>query len=370
MSELNVEVVKLNVEPHPDADRLDIVRPDGTAYVCISQKDRFKTGEMAVYVGEGSVVPEALLKDSGFWDEEHDKGMLAGSRGDRVKAIKLRGIISQGILIDLPTAFRNTLPLPAGRIDHESVGSSLGITKYVPPIPSSLDGEVYPCDTIPGYTEIENFKRYPNLLQDGEEVVATEKIHGSCAVYHLDGDGTMHVASKGFAKKGLALVRNEHNGYWQMAELYDMLAVLHHIRDTNAEPGEAVTLYAEIHGQGVQDLQYGLKEKRLRVFDIRVGRDRWMPYFDMQQALLDASYYTDPDARPLGWVPLLYGGEFDRDLLVGLANEKGSTIDPGTVREGIVVKAQPERHNVTYGRAIVKMISDKYLSRKGGTEYE
>lgn len=39
-----------------------------------------------------------MLKRLGFWDSEKSKGKLLGSEGNRVKAMKLRGIVSQGIL--------------------------------------------------------------------------------------------------------------------------------------------------------------------------------------------------------------------------------------------------------------------------------
>src|SRR5208283_4488196 len=95
-----VKVVKIdNVEKHHDADRLTDVSIGG--YKCISNlKDdgtwRYNTADLVVYIPEASVIPEWMLKKMGFWKD--DKGTLAGSKGDRCKAIRLRGIFSQGIL--------------------------------------------------------------------------------------------------------------------------------------------------------------------------------------------------------------------------------------------------------------------------------
>jgi RNA ligase (TIGR02306 family) len=105
MSTFEVKVVKIDsVEHHPDADRLSLVKIAG--YVCISAKledgsHRYKAGDLVVYIPEAAVLPEWLLKKMGFWKEVENKGTLAGSKGDRVKCVKLRNQFSQGIIYPL-----------------------------------------------------------------------------------------------------------------------------------------------------------------------------------------------------------------------------------------------------------------------------
>ena len=102
MSTFEVKIVRIDsVEHHPDADRLSIIKIGG--YNCISAKledgsHRYKAGDLAVYIPEAAVLPEWLLKKMGFWKEEENKGTLSGSKGNRVKCVKLRNQISQGIL--------------------------------------------------------------------------------------------------------------------------------------------------------------------------------------------------------------------------------------------------------------------------------
>ena len=67
----------------------------------------------------------------------------------------------------------------------QDVGSLLNIEKFSPIIPTCMSGEV--CyigreNTI-NY-DIENLKRYPDILQEGENVSVTEKLHG-CADYDI-----------------------------------------------------------------------------------------------------------------------------------------------------------------------------------------
>lgn len=104
MSSFSCPVVRVaEVLNHPNADRLSIVRLEGLGYTCISGKledgsPRYKAGDMVVYIPSASVLPEWLLRKMDFWNAETNKGTLAGSNGDRVKPLKLRGIFSEGVL--------------------------------------------------------------------------------------------------------------------------------------------------------------------------------------------------------------------------------------------------------------------------------
>lgn len=193
MSDFSVKVQKIFIKPHPNADALElgnIGHKEGWQ-VCV-KKGQFRTGDLVVYIGENSVVPDWILKRYGFWNEEKDKGLLAGTKGNRVKAIRLRNEFSLGIC--LPTSNR---PEPAYTIsmielENESkvivdegteVAEILGVIKYEPPIPTQLAGEVFFAGMSIGVSyDVEDIKNYPDVLEDGEEVQMSVKIHG-CADY-------------------------------------------------------------------------------------------------------------------------------------------------------------------------------------------
>ena len=99
MASLIAEVVQIKILEHPDADALEIAKVKG--YQSIVRKGQFETGDLAVYIPEQSIVPEWLLRRLNLWDDAKGKGKLAGSNGDRVKAQKIRGVLSQGILLPL-----------------------------------------------------------------------------------------------------------------------------------------------------------------------------------------------------------------------------------------------------------------------------
>ncbi len=142
MSEFSCPVVRVTIEPHPNADAIEIARIGD--YQSIVKKGQFKDGDLAVYIPEQAVVPEWLLKELGFWDAARDKGALNGALGNRVKAIRLRGIVSQGLVLEA----RMVPALSVGPDDSYDCpigwdcSTALGITKYEPPIPSHMVGKI------------------------------------------------------------------------------------------------------------------------------------------------------------------------------------------------------------------------------------
>ncbi len=99
MSDFKVEVLPVTIEPHPNADRIEIARIGD--YMSIVKKGDFVNGDLAAYIPEASIVPEWILRKMKLWDEEKGKGKLAGKAGNRVKVARIRGIVSQGLVLQL-----------------------------------------------------------------------------------------------------------------------------------------------------------------------------------------------------------------------------------------------------------------------------
>lgn len=196
MSKFSCPVVRVAaVEEHPNADRLSLVRLEGLGYLCIANKredgsPRYQPGDFVVYIPSASVLPEWLLKSMGFWNEETGQGMLAGSAGDRVKPLKLRGIFSEGVIFPtLPMSIPDACMLEV-TISHngndgmpmlrvgEDASEVLGITKWSPPIPVAMAGEVASVAEAALTYDFERWESVPDIFEPGEVVVATEKLHG------------------------------------------------------------------------------------------------------------------------------------------------------------------------------------------------
>lgn len=370
MSTLKVTAERLIVHEHPNADALELAQVG--LYRAVVAKGAYRTGDYAIYIPEQAVLPADLIEELGL------TGRLAGKEKDRVKAIRLRGELSQGIVCR-PAAAIEALDgwrLADAAESGMDFAEILGITKWVPLIPASMRGEVTSAAGLLRWIEIENIKRYPDVFASGEQVVVTEKIHGSaCLASYVRATGELLVSSKGQGSKNLALVESERNLYWRAVRAHGVADVAKALADLYM--ADRVGIFGEVYGPGVQDLGYGIDPKAQRpgyaVFDIAVDRGsgvEWVSSDEQHAVLRQVAPFESELALPV--VKRLYRGPFDLDAILALAD--GREQMSGTeanIREGVVVRADIERRSdVLGGRAIVKAISAAYLTRKGGTEYE
>jgi RNA ligase (TIGR02306 family) len=347
MSTFRVEITRIDeVLPHPNADRLELVRIRG--WKAVAGKGAHEPGEPVVYIPEDAVVPQPVLAALGL------EGKLAGKAHNRVKAVHLRGELSQGLL--MPMDVLQALAGPGEYAPGTDVAEALGIIKWEEPIPAHLAGRAVPWPVwMEKYTDIENIKNFPGVLRDGEPVVMTEKLHGACAAFGVGADGELFVASR-----NLCLARDEANAYWRVAL---QLGLEERLRAVRAAAGAAaVTLYGEV--LGVQDLKYGFVNGRLGVrwFDVALDGAYQDYGGTAHRLLLDAG---------LERVPVLYEGPFS-DAVLAQHTDGATTLDAGHVREGVVVRPAAERYDVdsNLGRVILKSVSGAYLTRKGqATEF-
>lgn len=175
MATFEARVYRLTIEEHPNADALELARVGD--YRSIVRKGQFRTGDLGVYIVEGSIVPKWILQSMGLWDDTSDKGHLAGPNGDRVKSVKLRGILSTGLIYPVIEDAMGNGQIIAGSengafcnvVEGQDVASELGIEKYSPPIPIHMAGEVFNAHGMTLKYDIENFRRYCTSHQEGDE---------------------------------------------------------------------------------------------------------------------------------------------------------------------------------------------------------
>ncbi len=390
MAEHKVEIVEVEIKEHPDADALEIAQIRG--YQSIVRKGQFQDGDLVAYISEQSVIPEWLVKKLNLWDNEKNKGKLAGPNGNRVKPVKLRGVLSQGILYKLEHLYDHhddkaywglileddsTIEVNLG----DDVTDTLGIVKWEPPIPTQMAGEVV---NLYGKTlkyDIENIKNYPNIAQALIDlqipVHITEKLHGTwCCfgVYPTDIHDEIPykrviITSKGLSGKGLAFKDNDvnvNNLYMKtFKQLFDDDMFFNTLDAlVNSESGP-MFFVGEIFGTGVQDLTYGLKTSEFRVFDIYDGQPERGRYLKPYEVKLTINRML----LPFKAVPSLYEGVLTWDIIRELTDGKDN-ITGSNIREGIVIRTLDEELvNDKIGRVILKSVSDDYLNRKNATEY-
>lgn len=281
MSNWKVSKEKIALFTHPNADALMLGRVG--SYQVVVQKGLYNDGDEVVFAPEKSVL-------SGDLKNEFEK-YLAGPNKDRVKAVRLRGEISSGIIVP-PFLIPNMTELEVG-VD---VSELLGITKYEPPIPTQLAGKVKSFDMpFVGNHDCEHANVYVNDLVDGERVVITEKVHGSQFIlaHNIDTNETI-VSSKGLLKSGLTIEESDENTYWIAAKNDD---IINKIRSNWTEG--VVQIFGEvIPVQG--GYSYGQTKPTTSLFDIRVNGES-VPY-DMV-----------PEVFKSQWVPVVYDGVLNLD---------------------------------------------------------
>ncbi|QES52783.1 RNA ligase (ATP) [Streptomyces venezuelae] len=355
MSTLKVTAEVLTVHEHPNADALELAQVG--LYRAVVAKGRYRTGDIALYIPEQAVLPEALIEELGL------TGRLAGSAANRVKAVRLRGELSQG-LVCLPAALKGT-DLKAAAEEGTDFAGQFGITKWVPPVPTTMSGDVESAPDLLPWVDIENLQRYPHIFEPGEPVVLTEKLHGTaCLLTYLAAEGRVLVSSKGFGGKGLALKEEERNLYWRAVRAHGVPEAAARLA---ARLGATrVGVFGEVFGAGVQDLAYGSDARTTgpgyAVFDVSAEIDGQVRWLD-PAALLDGE---------LPLVPRLYEGPYELGTVLELTTGRETVSGREEhLREGVVIRPATERYSpVTGGRAIAKAVSPAYLTRKGGTEYE
>lgn len=405
MSKFRVPIETVHVKPHPKADSLDIATVQG--FEAVVKRGDFTTGDLVAYIPEGAVVPDALIKEMGL------EGRLAGSKKNRVKAIRLRETVSQGLIY----------PARRGWVLGQDVQLELGITKYEPPPPRSMGGPNVPRDpnalsphtwraggnrTI--FYDIENYKaharREPRVIPDGMFVTFSEKLHGTWTQFAVMPPAYKHyeygdfiVSSKGLvARNGVAYKLDHPDAQSTFyVRVANALGMEQRIKAAFVEElkTQQVFVLGEIIGEGVQDLAYtpdpsfGVPdpehkpELMFRVFDIFIGtpptpppviRGDLAPPEPPPKNAQEGRYLNHVEleaaCRRLGLsrVPVLYGGPFSEEMLQlytdGLEMVSGEAIH---IREGVIIRPLVEPTHPEIGRVILKSVSQDYLLRKGDT---
>lgn len=372
------EVVTIEaVNPHPNADRLEIATIAG--WECVIGKGQFKAGDHAIYVAVDSILPADIIQTV------FKNSKILPDRG-RIKTIRIRGYVSQGLLISasaLPSNYSRAMPAVGTDVTRD-----LGITKYEPPQEGSPQHGLprakkvrYENKNFRVYTKIVNAKRLNKLFTDGEGVAITEKIHGSnfrCGwvarhdpwwlralkllrIVKADftlyefvyGSHYVQLAGKPGGYKGFYANRKEvkKDVYAEAIENYDLKRKL--------RPGEV--LYGEVYGYGVQkNFSYGCAdgERRLVAFDLeRNGK------FVDHTALVAFC-----EVRDIPMVPVLYYGPFSQEVLKACTEGPSVLAPEQKIREGAVIRPAFETQTIL-GRKILKSINPEYDMLGDKTEF-
>ena len=126
------------IRPHSNADRLVVASLKGIGYQFIVAKGSWQVGDRCLYFPLDAILPPKMLSALGV------EGRLAGGAKNRIKTIKLRGEISQGLIgpLTLIDGLSESERAP------EQITEFLGVTKYEPEIeqPTAHDARLVELD--------------------------------------------------------------------------------------------------------------------------------------------------------------------------------------------------------------------------------
>jgi RNA ligase (TIGR02306 family) len=322
----------LSVEPIDNADAIERITVLG--WHCVAKKGEFKIGDFCVYCEIDTVLPDKpefeFLKDRGF----------------RIKTIRLRGQISQGICFPLNILEEQDTWQSIGKTailrEGDDVSDILCITKWEPKLPTSMSGIAkghFPS-FIPK-TDETRIQSVPEVLKrhKGTECYYTEKVDG-CSVTAWLKNGEFEVASRNIWMK-----ETSENIFWRTIRTMDIENKLRYLYN-----GKDVALQGELLGEGIQGNKYKLKGNMILWFNcFDIGK---YEYLD----IINATYVTGLQiVPPLGNITLAHSV----DELVELAKGKSKLAD--IHREGIVIRPCIEKTDYELGRLSFKVLNPDFL---------
>lgn len=329
-----------NIRPIPDADAIECASVDGWSVVV--KKNEFQVGDACVYFEIDSFLP---LSDERFAFLEKNKITWNEKSGIRLRTIKLRGQISQGMILPL-NQFPELIEITDdGNADFSQV---LGIEKWKPVIPASLSGEVE--GAFPEYIRKTDQERIQNLTevlstQAQEEFEVTIKLDGSSmTVFHNAG-------VSGVCGRNWWIRESEANSLWRVAKQNQMLTAL-------TTYGRNLALQGEIIGEGIQGNPEKIRGQDFYLFDIfDIAAGRYLGRAERQEVLarlraLGAIVHEVP------WLENMTLERFAGDVNKVLDYTEGGSLNPATAREGVVFKRLD-------GSMSFKAISNTYLLKHG-----
>lgn len=329
----------------PEADRIQVAKLQGKDFQFVIGKDSFKPGDRCLYFPVDSLLPEGLITKMGL------TGKLSGKLKNRIKTVKLRGQISQGIVAGMDI-LAPELREVVSKFSPDALTQALGVTKYDPPENVCNDGILKPLPDGLSMYDIEGADRYTEiaaLLMD-KDVAITEKLEGTNSSVCVKKDGTVFVNCR---KNTIIELPDVKNMYWKVVERQGLIEMAKKMMETL---GEDVTIYGELIGPGIQKNIYELKEHQIRVFDVKIGY-KWMPVEPFVAAFRECTELL---------VPRLWKGKLSEFLggrTIKLASDGMSVLNPKHLREGIVIRPLVEEDVPQFGRLIIKQRSAEYLAK-------
>ena len=326
-----------DLSPIDGADKIEVATIDGWKVV-VAKDVNHKVGDLVVYCEIDSFLP---IRDEFEFLRKSSYKKMGDQEGFRLKTIKLRGQVSQGLILPIVVLNPPDTNIYVTPFEGLDVTEMLEIVKYEPPIHAELAGKVK--GLFPSFLRKTDEERVQNLGKEYQEYqitskhkfYVTEKLDGSSATFYLK-DSVFGVCSR-----NLELTESEGNTFWKVARELDL-------ENKMTSLGFNVCLQGELIGEGVQGNPYKIKGQTVRFFN---GFN-----IDTQENISFLEFVELIQKMGLKTVPILDYDFLLPETIDGMLEsaDNKSELNSNFDREGVVVRS--------YDRTIsFKVISNKFL---------
>ena len=338
-----------DIQDIPDSDRIQSARVLG--WTVVIEKNKHFNNESIVFVEIDSLLPELPA-----YEFLRKCCYTSANKGFRIKSMKLRGCLSQGLILPLSVLGEKAETAQIG----DDVTEMLGIRKWER---APAEGEKarlfgHARGSLPHRipkTDETRIQSAVHVLErhEGKMFSVTEKYDGTSMSVFWDPEDGLHVCSRNVDLKPDYEHKWNGTAYWDYAIEHDLESVVHQI-------GDNVVLQGELIGPGIQGNHYKLEALVYRVFnmyDLNTGK--YSSYEEMSDRVKELG---------LGNTFLVHevcNMSLPNDLQAMLKLSKGKSEYGDMQREGIVCRAVPEDRDVKLGRLSFKVINDDFLLEKG-----
>lgn len=344
--------------PIEGADAIELARIDG--WQCVAKKGEFAQGDLCVYFEIDSFLPAVerfeFLRKSSF-------KRMGEQEGFRIKTIKLRGQLSQGLALPINLFFDDFVgsdydegqELSEFFYEGNDITDFLGVVKYEPPVPTQLSGQI--SGNFPGFLCKTEQERCQNLVSD-------IFVRNRDALYEvtMKMDGTSFTAFRyeddsGVCGRNWRLKVDSSNSTNSLVRMY----LDSGLEEVLLKYGKNIAVQGELMGPGIQSNRESLPAHTLFIFDIYDINAGTHVDPDTRYQILDDLYALGLDRKLVKHTPVMYISATLASLGITNVHEllkfsEGPSITH-PIREGFVYKRMD-------GKFSFKAISNLYLLKE------
>ena len=345
----------LDIKKAENSDNLELAIIKG--WQVVVKKDEFKIGEKIIYFEIDALIPRTKITEFLFKDKKEDV------QEARLKTIKLRGNLSQGLILSLNQIGEYYKEISGEVFDFNAleIGTDLTeqlkIRKYEPPVPEEAGAKSSSKVWEIPKTDEERYQSNPDLVDalKGKEYYASVKLDGTSTtiILNINDENEPEVNVCG---RNTCYEENPNNKYWAVAMKYNMKEkILEYYNKT----GKRLAFQGELIGPKIQGNKMGLTENDLYIFNVWIAEGK-QPY---EKCDIDTALSIVKELE-LKFVPIELTGifEYNAEDLQGLTelpyNKYFKNAKPSQNIEGLVFRSKDMK--VSF-----KVVSNKFLLRGG-----